>query len=217
MSQIIPAIIAKDIKELKEKIKIVEPYFDIAQLDVMDDVFVPNETYQNIEEIKKIKTSIRWEIHLMVKNPEREIYKWSTLKPKRFIFHYESFLPNISNIQIKTVIQKIKNYGMEAGLAVNPETPILAVEEFLPYLNSVLIMTANPGFGGQNFLEAILPKIKALRGMWPNGNIEVDGGVKIGIARKCVEAGADTLVVGSAILKAENIEKIVEELKKEIL
>lgn len=216
MAQIIPAIIVKNLDELKKDIKLIEPYFNIAQLDLMDGVFVPNETYQDIEEIKKIKTPIRWEIHLMAKNPEKEIYKWSILKPKIFIFHYETFLPDVSNIKIKTLIQKIKNYGMEAGLAINPETPILAIEDFLPYLDCALIMTVNPGFGGQNFLETTLPKIRALRGMWPNGKIEVDGGINIKNARKCIEAGADTLIIGSAILKAGDIEKAVEGLKKEI-
>lgn len=216
MVEIIPAIIVKDFGELEEKIKRVEPYFSFVQLDVMDDRFVPNETFRDVQKIKEIKTSLQWEIHLMAEKPEEQIYSWSILKPKRFIFHYEAVSQTMSQLEIKALIQKIKNYGMQAGMAVNPETSLNEIEEFVRDLDLVLLMSVNPGFGGQEFIEATLPRIRALRQFWSNGKIEVDGGIKVGIAKRCAEAGADILVVGSAILEAQNLENTIKVLKADI-
>lgn len=212
MVEIIPTIIAKNFKELKEKIRRIEPYFSIVQLDVMDGRFVPNKTLLNVKKIKEIRTSLGWEIHLMVKKPEEYIYSWSTLRPKRLIFHFEA----VPKSKINSLIQKIKNYGMEAGMAINPGTQLSKIEEFVRDLDLVLLMTVNPGFGNQKFIETALPKIKELRRFWPNGKIEIDGGIKVGIAKKCAEAGADILAIGSAISEAENIEEAIEALKNDV-
>jgi len=212
MPKIIPAIIAKTVEELTEKIRLVEPYFDIFQLDVMDGKFVPNDTIMDTMALKKIKTSLRWEIHLMAEEPEKLVYQWSELKPQRFIFHYEA----IKSYKIKALIQKIKNYGMEVGTALNPGTSVEVAKDFLSDLDMILLMSVHPGFGRQEFIEATLEKIRVLRQLWPDGIIEVDGGIKIGIAKQCIEAGADILVVGSAIVEAKNIKEAVQNLKDSI-
>lgn len=208
--ELIPAIIAKNIKELKQKIKIIEPYFSIAQLDVMDGRFVDNKTLDDIREIKEIKTSLKWEIHLMAQKPEEQIYTWSVIKPQRFIFHFEAE----SRLKTEDLIQKIKNYGMEAGIALNPETPVSAIEEFLSDLDLALLMSVHPGFGGQEFLEPTIEKIEELRQMWPTGNIEIDGGINLETGRRCVTAGANILVAGSAIFEAKDIKKVIEEFER---
>ncbi len=211
MVEIIPTIIAKDLAELKKKAKLLEPYFDVVQLDVMDGRFVSKKTFSNIKIIKQLKMKLRWELHLMIEKPEEVVYAWSALRPKRFIFHFEA----VPSHKIRPLIKKIKNYGMEAGMALNPKTPLAKIEEYLVDLDMVLLMTVNPGLGGQEFLSSVLPKIRALRRFWPKGRIEVDGGVKIGTAGKCVGAGANALAIGSAILGAEDIKKAISDLKRD--
>ena len=207
MTQIIPAIIAKDFQELKDKIKRIEPYVEWAQLDVMDGKFVENTTWNNPSDLRELKTNLKLEAHLMVENPEKVIDDWIESGVKRIIIHYES------TEKRKEIIERIKNSGLEVGLAINPETSVEAIDEFIKNINLILIMTVNPGRGGQKFLETTLGKIRALRKKYKNVNIEVDGGINLETVPKAIQAGANVLVVGSAIFKSEDIKKTIEELK----
>lgn len=209
MTQVIPAIIAKDFEELKDKIKQVEPFVEWAQLDVMDGKFVDNTTWSNPSDLKKLKTNLKLEAHLMVEKPEEVIDNWIKSGVKRIIIHYEA------TKKLSEVIKKIQDAGLEASIAINPET---SANELSPFLNvssilSVLIMTVRPGRGGQEFIEATLGKIRALRERDENVKIEVDGGINLETAQKVVRAGADILAVGSAIFKSEDIKKSIEELE----
>lgn len=209
MIQIIPTIIAKDFQELQEKIKKVEPYIDSVQLDIMDGEFVNNTTWNQPSDLKKIETNLNLEAHLMIQNPEDYIDDWISSGVKRIIFHYES------TDKHKEIIEKIKQAKLEIGIAINPETSIEAVNNFIPDLNLVLIMTVHPGFGNQDFLEQTLGKIKELRTKDKNVNIEVDGGINLETAPKVIHEGANLLAVGSAIFKSDNIKQTIKDLKNE--
>ncbi|NQV00726.1 MAG: ribulose-phosphate 3-epimerase [Parcubacteria group bacterium] len=207
MIQIIPTIIAKDFEELQEKIRKVEPYVDWIQLDVMDNKFVDNITWNQPSDLKDLKTDSNLEVHLMIQNPEDYINNWIESGVKRIIFHYES------TDKHKEIIEKIKQADLGVGIAINPETSIEVIDNFIEELDLVLIMTVHPGFGNQDFLKQTLGKIKELRGKDENVNIEVDGGIDLEIAPKVIQAGANLLAIGSAIFKSENIKKTIEDLK----
>ena len=214
MIQVIPAIITKDFNELDEKIKIVEPYFKWAQLDIMDGKFVNNFTWpyaeqgkNNPSDLKKIKTNLKLEAHLMIENLEDNIDNWINSGVKRIIFHYEA----VDNC--REIIERIKEAELEVGLAINPNTDISAIDNFIKEIDLVLIMTVDPGFGGQDFLISSFDKIRQLREKYENVNIGVDGGINLENAPKVIIAGANILYTGTTIFKSGDIKKTIKKLK----
>ncbi len=207
MIEIIPAIIPKFFQEIEEKIKLVEPYVDWVQLDVMDGKFVNNSTWNNPNDLKSLNTNLNLEVHLMINNPEEAIDDWIESGVKRIIIHYES------TDKHKEIIEKVKRAGLEIGLAINPETSIEVIDEFYKDIDLVLIMSVNPGFGNQDFLNESVDKIRQLRERYKNVNIEVDGGVNLETAPNVIKAGANILISGSAIFKSNNIEETIKQLK----
>jgi len=207
MIEIIPAIIPKFFQEIEEKIKLVEPYVDWVQLDVMDGKFVNNSTWTNPNDLKSLNTNLNLEVHLMINNPEEAIDDWIESGVKRIIIHYES------TDKHKEIIEKVKRAGLEIGLAINPETSIEVIDEFYKDIDLVLIMSVNPGFGNQDFLNESVDKIRQLRERYKNVNIEVDGGVNLETAPNVIKAGANILISGSAIFKSNNIEETIKQLK----
>ena len=208
MIEIIPAIIPKFFQEIEEKIKLVEPYVDWVQLDVMDGKFVNNLTWTNPNDLKSLNTNLNLEVHLMINNPEEAIDDWIESGVKRIIIHYES------TDKHKEIIEKVKRAGLEIGLAINPETSIEVIDEFYKDIDLVLIMSVNPGFGNQDFLNESVDKIRQLRERYKNVNIEVDGGVNLETAPNVIKAGANILISGSAIFKSNNIEQTIKQLRK---
>ena len=213
MVDIIPAIIAKDFLELKRKIRLVEPYVDWIQIDVMDGKFVHFFSFGEPKELESLEKKLKQEIHLMVLNPSKAIDDWLKAGASRVIVHWESLGLNPAE-QLKKIIEKTKRFKTQIGVALNPETPWQEIKAFVKNLDLVLLMGVNPGRSGQSFREEILPKIKALREFSANLNIEVDGGVKPENVRKIIEAGANILVVGSAIFEARDVKKAIEELRQ---
>ena len=242
--EIIPAIIAKEFKELEEKIKLVEPYIKTVQLDVMDGIFVPEKTWPyfvdgqkeesldyardkktSIDEINSLKTDIFLEAHLMIDAPHRVLNEWLGSKVKRIILHWEALekvhnhelLPYKTQIgpgfPVSNLAEEIHKNNKEFGVALNLETPISVLDNFIKYLDMVLLMSVPPGQAGQEFQEAVIPKIIALRQKYPDVKIAVDGGVSPQNISKLVEAGADFLAVGSAIFASGNPAAALEELK----
>jgi len=213
MIEVIPAIISKSFEELKEKVKLVEPYVEWTQLDVMDGIFVDNTTWpyragkNNPSDLKNLKTSLKLEVHLMVNKPEEVIDDWIKSGVQRIIFHYKA------TDKHGEIIEKIKEAGLEVGLALNPETSLEVVDQFIDNLDLILIMTVNPGWGGQEFLEEQLGKIKQLRNKYQDVKIEVDGGVSLETVPKIIKTGANFLAVGSAIFKSNNIKETIWKLK----
>lgn len=206
MIEIIPTILVKSFEEAKERIRKVENYVDWVQLDIMDGRFVDNTTWNNPEDLKGFKTKAKLEAHLMIQKPEQKIDNWLE-NVDRVIIHYEA----CNNIE--DLIKKAKNKGKQIGLAINPETSIDVVKPFLDDLDLVLIMTVNPGKGGQEFKDEGLSKIETLRMTWPDGNIEVDGGINPETSKKAINAGANLICVGTYIFEGKDIEKVIEELR----
>lgn len=207
MVKIIPAILAKTKEEFEQKVAAARSFATEFQLDIMDGRFVPNATWGDPEEIKKMNLP-PYEVHLMVSNPENEIEKWVTAGAKRIFFHFEAIA------DARAVIQKIKSFGAEAGIAINPETPVSSITDFFDILDAVLVMGVNPGFSGQEFQPITIQKIKEIKKLNPNIVIEVDGGVNLDNAVELSEAGADELVTASAIFSADDPKIAYEKLLK---
>lgn len=214
MNQIIPAIIPKNFAELEEKARLVEPFVEWLQIDVCDGKFVPNVSITDPAEIAKLKTKLKLEAHLMIKNPEKNLDAWLDAVD-RVVVHYEA-LYDVRDLQYKIskTIDRAKAKQKQIGIALNPETPWEAIKEFLGRLDLVLIMGVNPGFSGQKFIESTVDKIKDLRAKRQEVIIEIDGGVTLENAKKLMDAGANYLISGSGVYGSENIEKTVNKFKE---
>lgn len=226
--EIIPTILVKTFKEVEERIKKVEDHVNWVQLDIMDGIFVDNETWPYIKgkpkDLKKIsacgrpatgwKTKVKLEAHLMVNKPEEIIDDWLEVVD-RVIIHFESKITK-RELGIREMIKKVHKKKREFGLALNPETHPAAVTPFLKDLDLVLFMTVQPGWGGQEFKDWVLTKIEVLRKLWPKGNIEVDGGINPETAKKTIKAGANLICVGTYIFRNKDIKKAIDSLKSGI-
>lgn len=207
MIEVIPAIIPKSFEELKEKAKLVEPYVEWVQFDVMDGQFVDNTTWNNPSDLKNLETNLKLEVHLLIQNPELVINDWIESGVVRVVFHYSSTEKH------QEIIEKIKKAGLQVGIAINPEVSIDVLDTFINQLDLVLVMTVNPGWNGQEFMEDMLGKIKQLRDKYSDVNIGVDGGVNTKTASSIIQAGANILFSGSAILNSNNIKETIWKLK----
>lgn len=217
--EIIPTILVKSFSDAKEKIRQVENYVNWIQLDIMDGIFVNNETWPyvdggNIIDLKKLRPRAKIEVHLMVNKPEDVIKDWISIAD-RIIFHFESKIKN-RELGIRELIKKVHKRKKEIGMAINPETHLAVAMPFLKDLDLVLFLAVQPGWGGQEFKEWTLDKIKFLRNVWPNGNIEIDGGVNNENINKIIDAGANLICVGTYIFKSQNIEQTINNLKNSI-
>lgn len=203
--KIIPAIIAKNQKELNERIYKVIKYIDTIQLDIMDNNFVPNNSL--FFEFNLPKFEGEFEAHLMVRKPDEWIKRHAE-KVDTILVHMES------DYKPDEIIEKVKDLDKKIGFALNPETSIEKLKPFLDKLDQVLIMTVKPGFYGSPFLPETLDKIKKLRDIKPDLDIEVDGGITDKTIKLVDKAGANLFVSGSYIIKAEDIKKAIEILRE---
>jgi ribulose-phosphate 3-epimerase len=192
---IAPSVLSADFGRLNEDIATIEPFADWLHLDVMDYHFVPNLTF-GTPVIKYIKTGLFTDCHLMVENPELYLEELSKCGVKSVTVQLEAC------VHLHKVVSRIHELGMKAAVAVNPGTAIEGLSAILPLLDMVLVMSVNPGFGGQKFIELVLPKISWLKKQRPELLVEVDGGINAETAKMCREAGADVLVAGSYIFSA---------------
>jgi ribulose-phosphate 3-epimerase len=215
MIGLVPSILSADFTRLGEQVREAEAAgAQRIQIDVMDGHFVPNITMGPIVvEAVRRSTALTLETHLMITNPEQYIDDFAKAGADVIIVHQE-VCPHLHR-----VIQQIKTAGKLAAVALNPSTPVFMLEDVLTLLDMVLIMTVNPGFGGQDFIPETLPKITRLRQMITHRNlqcdIEVDGGIHEATAPLVVQAGANLLVAGSAIFNQhESIAQAMERLRK---
>ena len=191
---------------------------DYFHIDVMDGKFVKKDTYQQMREyseyIKRI-SNLPLDVHLMVEDIETAVEVFSAVEPNIITFHLEACK---SKEDVMKNIQEIKEKGSRVGIAIKPETPLEDVYEYLPYIHMCLIMTVEPGKGGQTLITDMLSKIKRLKEYIEKENIEidieVDGGINLKTAPRVKEAGANILVAGTAILKAVDYKVIIDELKE---
>lgn len=210
---IAPSVLAADFGNLQRDIEMINnSEADWFHIDIMDGVFVPNISYGMpvLQAIAKhAKKTI--DVHLMIVDPDRYIKTFADLGSDILTVHYEACT------HLHRTLQAIKAEGMKAGVAINPHTSVELLEDVINDIDLVLIMSVNPGFGGQSFIENTYKKVKRLKEIIEENNastlIEVDGGVTDKNAAKLVEAGADALVAGSFVFKAEDPAKTIKELK----
>ena len=204
MIKIIPSILSADFTRLGEQVQAVEQAgVERIQVDVMDGRFVPNITFgPRVIECLRPLTKLAIEAHLMVDRPEDFVSAFAAAGADMIIVHQEA------TSHLHRVVQQIRAAGRAPGVAINPATPATAISEILPDVDLVLVMTVNPGFGGQGFIAETVPKIRQVKAMLRERNlshaIEVDGGIHEGTVRQVVEAGANFLVAGSSIYGAKD-------------
>jgi len=205
MVQVAPSLLSANFSNLKDDIlKLEEGGADYLHLDVMDGIFVPNITFGApvIKNIRKV-TEIPFDVHLMIEKPERYIKDFVDAGADIITVHQEA------TIHLHRTIEMVKSYGVKAGVALNPATPLESIEYVLDYLDLILIMSVNPGFGGQKFIDSVTRKIKRIKNTITERNldilIEVDGGIKLENFKEIVDCGVDIIVVGSGIFEAEDI------------
>lgn len=214
MSKIIvsPSILSADFANLERDIKKVENAgADWIHVDVMDGHFVPNITI-GAPVVKSLRpvTDLPLDVHLMIENPEKYIDDFIKAGADIITFHYEAVTPdNISNL-----INKIKEKGIKAGLSIKPKTSPEDILKYLPELDMLLVMTVEPGFGGQKFMQDCAEKIKIIKNHAPKDLIiQVDGGINNETAKICTQFGATSLVAGNYIYKSDDIKQAITSLK----
>jgi ribulose-phosphate 3-epimerase len=188
----VPAILTDDPTTLEKLVHQTETFTDYAQMDIMDGQFVPS-TSVSCDDIARLKTSLTWEAHLMVLNPETCINDFYQAGARRIVFHYKATPDH------EKIITLVRELGMEVGLAVNPEVPIIDFVPLVNGLNSLLFMAVNPGFYGAKFIPEVLDKIVDFRRQYPTIETGIDGGIKENNIAEIARAGVDVIYIGSAI------------------
>lgn len=213
MVKIAPSILSADFARLGEEIKDVERGgADYIHVDVMDGHFVPNITIGPliVEAIRPV-TKLPLDVHLMIENPDQYIEAFAKAGADYITVHVEA------SRHLHRTIQLIKSTGVKSGVVLNPATPVDSLKHIIEDVDMVLLMSVNPGFGGQKFISSVLPKIRQVKeladSLNPELEIEVDGGVNEETAKLCIEAGANVLVAGSAVFNKEDREAAIASLR----
>ncbi len=214
MPIIAPSLLSADFLNLEEDCKMLnESEADWFHLDVMDGRFVPNISFgiPVIQQIRKATTKV-CDVHLMILEPEKYTEAFKSAGADILTVHMEAC------VHLHRNIQQIKNLGMQAGVALNPHTPVTLLTEVLSDIDLVCIMSVNPGFGGQSFIPNTINKIRELRALinekGAHAKIEIDGGVTLQNAKKIIEAGADVLVAGNTVFTSADPKATIAQLKK---
>src|ERR1035437_6305356 len=205
-----PSLLAADFANLEHEVTMINrSEADWVHLDIMDGVFVPNISFG----FPVIKVAAKpLDVHLMIIDPDRYLTQFCEAGANNLTVQYEACT------HLNRTVTEIRNLGMKAGVAINPHTPVLLLKNILPYIDLVLIMTVNPGFGGQLFIKESYNKITELRTMIDRGGynvlIEVDGGINISNATKLVESGVNVLIAGSSVFSSANPSAMIRKLKR---
>lgn len=209
-----PSILSADFANLAQEIKKAEQAgADLIHLDIMDGHFVPNITFGPVlvKALRKV-TQLPFDVHLMIENPDQYIKPFAESGADYLTVHFEA-----SN-HLHRTIRAIKDLNIKAGVSLNPHNPPFLLDQIIGDLDLILLMSVNPGFGGQKFIEQTLSKINAVRGIIDEYKyeclIEVDGGINETTGSQCIEAGADVLVAGSYIFHSDDYKKAIDSLRK---
>jgi ribulose-phosphate 3-epimerase len=213
MPIIAPSLLASDFLHLEKECQMLnESKADWFHLDVMDGRFVPNISFgmSVITQLRKMTTKF-FDVHLMIVEPEKYVEEFKEAGANSLTVHLEA-CPHLHRN-----IQQIQSLGMKAGVAINPATPVALLQDIIRDVDMVLVMSVNPGFGGQSFIPHSLAKIAELKALIKNtassAKIEVDGGISLDNAAEILQAGADILVAGSSVFKSENPLETIEKMK----
>ena len=214
MIQLAPSILSADFARLGEQVEdVTKAGADLIHVDVMDGHFVPNISFgaSVMKSLDNLETA-PYDVHLMIENPDSYLGDFVTEKTEYITVHQEACK------HLHRTIQHIRSYGVGAGVSLNPATPVSSLENILEDVDLVLIMSVNPGFGGQSLIHSTLRKIRKLADIREKNNlkfrIEIDGGVNLKTIHDVAETGVDIIVAGSAVFGAEDLEKRVAELKE---
>ena len=214
MIQLAPSILSADFARLGEQVEdVTKAGADLIHVDVMDGHFVPNISFgaSVMKSLDNLETA-PYDVHLMIENPDSYLGDFVTEKTEYITVHQEACK------HLHRTIQHIRSYGVGAGVSLNPATPVSSLENILEDVDLVLIMSVNPGFGGQSLIHSTLRKIRKLADIREKNNltfrIEIDGGVNLKTIPDVAETGVDIIVAGSAVFGAEDLEKRVAELKE---
>lgn len=209
-----PSILAADFANLQREVEMLnDSRADFVHVDIMDGVFVPNISFGiPVTEAIHRHSKKPLDVHLMIEHPEKYLGSFRNAGAEIITVHYEACT------HLHRTIQEIKDLGAKAGVALNPHTPVELLEEVILDLDLVCIMSVNPGFGGQKFIENTYSKVIKLKNLiqskGANTWIEIDGGVNLGNASKLIEAGADVLVAGSFVFNSPDPKQVIKELKE---
>ncbi len=214
MKYLCPSLLSANFAKLKEEIKEVEKAdADILHCDIMDGNFVPNISFgQSVIKQVNAMTDLPLDVHLMINEPSKYIKDFADAGADYISVHYEN------NYHLNRVVNQIKDAGVKAGVVLNPATSINVLEYILPYVDYVLLMSVNPGFGGQKFIPNVLDKVRALkkqiteRGL--NCKIEIDGGVDLANIKELSDAGVDMFVCGNSVFGSKDRADVIKKMKE---
>ena len=206
--ELAPSVLSFDLTSLSSSVpRLIAAGAGIVHLDVMDGQFVPPITFgAALASSLRKHTDVPMEAHLMVMDPERQFDAFQEAGCKRIVFHYEA------TKHAHRLVQDLKSRGLDAGIAINPGTPSEVLDAVIGDLDMVLVMTVNPGWGGQKFIASTLEKIARVRALRPDMDIQVDGGIDPSTIGQVIEAGANSFVVGSYLLKPPTLEEGVKSI-----
>ena len=208
MIEILPAILAHSEEEFIEKVNRVKSLGATLHIDVMDGNFVKNTTWAPSDRVRHLLADVPYEVHLMVSNPEHAVPVWFACGAKRVIYHVESTLRD------DLLFRAMHERSSDLSIALNPDTPISRITPLISTFTHVMIMGVKPGWSGQSFQEVAEEKIKALKDLRPSLIIAVDGGIKLENAKSLAKAGANILIVGSALTDQHDPQKTFSQFKK---
>ena len=207
--KIIPAILARSAEEFEQQINAIKNQTNWLQLDIADGEFVPNKTWAQPKGVRNHR-DVNFELHLMVKDPLRELEKWVDIKNVKKVFiHFES------NKNRDAALEFARQHGWQTGLVINPLTPTAKIEKYLDKIDALMFMGVNPGFQGQTFVHSVLGKIKKIKAAHAKIPVSIDGAVNFATLPEIVKTGVDAVCIGSTIFgnqktPAENMERIRE-------